>query len=75
MDKLEGEINLCWGTAKNNRRPVIMENYRKRNEWISHIMWHEGLLKLIIERNVVEKNYRRKPRLVYIQKKKKKIRD
>uniref|UniRef100_A0A2S2PJ80 Endonuclease-reverse transcriptase n=1 Tax=Schizaphis graminum TaxID=13262 RepID=A0A2S2PJ80_SCHGA len=40
---------------------------RRRNEWIGHIMRHEGLLKLIIEGCIDGKNRRGRPRLEYIQ--------
>ena len=40
---------------------------RRRNEWIGHIMRHEGLLKLIIEGRVEGKNRRGRPRLEFIQ--------
>lgn len=40
---------------------------RRRNEWIGHIMRHEGLLKLIIEGCIDGKNHRGRPRLEYIQ--------
>jgi len=40
---------------------------RRRNEWIGHIMRHDGLLKLIIEGRVEGKNRRERPRLEFIQ--------
>jgi len=40
---------------------------RRRNEWIGHIMRHEGLLKLIIEGTIEGNNRRGRPRLEFIQ--------
>jgi len=40
---------------------------RRRNEWIGHIMRHNGLLKLIIEGKVGGNNHMGRPRLEFIQ--------
>jgi len=40
---------------------------KRRNEWIGHIMRHEGLLKLIIEGSIEGKNHRGRSKLEYIQ--------
>jgi len=40
---------------------------KRRNKWIGHVLWHGGLLGLIIEGWVEGKNYEGRPRLEYIQ--------
>jgi len=64
MDRVTNEEVL----ARITEGKLIWKNiFRRRNEWIAHIMRHEGLLKLIIEGSIEGKNHRGRPRLEYIQ--------
>jgi len=62
MDRINNEVLRRMSEGKLLWKSIV----KRRNEWIRHIIWRKGLLKLIIEESV-ERIVKEGPRHEYIQ--------